>query len=224
METKKFVSYELKADEGDGNTIVGYGSVFGNVDRGGDIVAPGAFAKSIASGRKVKMLWQHDSEKPIGVWEVITEDEKGLKVEGRFANTQKAVEARELVKMGAIDGLSIGYRITDSEFDKDGNRLIKEAELWEISVVTFAMNESATIDAVKAAEMTKTELERFLTGAGMSRSVAKTLIAKGYAGINQNTLREAEDISDDVNENSIIDQKTFDEICELINRRNDILR
>lgn len=225
----KNIDFEVKAD-GDGNTIIGYGSIFGNVDRGGDIVLPGAFSKSLAAiaasadTDKIVMLWQHDSHMPIGVWDSVEEDEKGLKVSGTLAaNVQKALEAKELIKMGAIKGLSIGFRTVEAFNDTNGNRLIKEAELWEISVVTFPMNESATIDAIKAAGMTKTEVERFLTGAGMSRSVAKGLIAKGYAGFSQDTLREAEEKSDELDKKAI-EAKQIEELKELLNGRKNLLK
>lgn len=228
METKKFIHFELKADTSKENTIVGYGSVSGNVDRGNDVVMPGAFAKSIASGKLPKMLWQHDPHTVIGKWDSIVEDEKGLRIEGKLAATPKGQEVLELIKMGAIDGLSIGYSTVDTEYAQ-GVRLIKEADLWEISIVTFPMNEEAVIDAVKAANITKKELERFLTGAGLSRSVAKGLIAKGYEGITQNALRDAENDESDINNNDleakhIEDTKMLDEIRELLNRRVDILK
>lgn len=176
----KFLPVDLKAD--DEGTISGYGSVFGNTDNGFDIVQAGAFSNSLKSGRKVKMLMQHDPWSPIGVWTEVSEDEKGLRVKGRIlTDVQAGKDAYSLVKAGAIDGLSIGYRTLDADKTSDGVRIIKEAELWEVSVVTFPMNEAATIDAVKAAEMSKQEMERMLKrDAKLSASVAKRLIAGGY--------------------------------------------
>jgi len=178
----KHVSLEWKAEE-DG-TIEGYGSVFDVVDQGGDIIAPGAFRQSLASGRKVKMLFQHDPSAVIGTWKSMEEDAKGLRVAGKILTTVKSgAEAYEYVKAGAIDGLSIGYRTVKS-MDRNGKRVIMQAELWEVSLVTFPMNEMARIDAVKAADMQLDELERLLTlRAGLSRSVARKLLADGYDGI-----------------------------------------
>ncbi|WP_347268814.1 HK97 family phage prohead protease [Paracoccus sp. (in: a-proteobacteria)] len=182
METK-FLSLDWKADEA--GVIEGYGSIFDNVDNGGDVVAPGAFAASLAQGRKVKMLLQHDPHDVIGVWDQVEEDGKGLRVKGRLLmQVRKAADAYELVKAGALDGLSIGYRTTEASRDRDGNRVILKAEVWEVSLVTFPMNEMARIDAVKAAGMTERDIERVLTqDAGLSRSVARRLMAGGYNAV-----------------------------------------
>ena len=185
---KKFFDIEIKATDEASRTFEGYGSVFNNVDRGGDIVAPTAFAKSIASKKPV-MLFQHDPNKVIGVWDEISTDEHGLKMKGRFVDTALGNEVYTLVKEKAVSGLSVGYRTTDYEYNADGHRLLKEVDLWEVSVVTFPMNVEATIDAVKAAGMSKKEVEETLRDAGFSRSVAKALIAGGYDAISP---REAE--------------------------------
>jgi len=181
METK-FLGLEWKAAE-DGE-IEGYGSVFDNVDHGGDIVAPGAFANSLRGGRKVKMLMQHDPDKVIGVWDEVAEDEKGLRVRGRLlTKVRRGAEAYELVRAGAVDGLSIGFRTVKS-MDRNGKRVIMQADLWEVSLVTFPMNEMARVDGVKAADLTRREMERLLTqDAGLCRSVARELMAGGYNAV-----------------------------------------
>jgi len=116
----KHLSIEWKAD--DQGQIEGYGSVFDTVDFGGDIIAPGAFKQSLNSGRRVKMLFQHDASSVVGVWNTMEEDAKGLRVAGRMLTTVRAgAEAYELVKAGAIDGLSIGYRTVKS-MDRNGKR------------------------------------------------------------------------------------------------------
>jgi len=173
---------EIKA--GQSGDVAGYGSIFGNVDQGGDIVAKGAFADSLASGRGVKMLWQHNPDQPIGIWDSVKEDATGLRVAGRFlTSTTDGKNAYELTKAGAIDGLSIGYRTVKAS-DQNGVRVIEKADLWEVSVVTFPMNTEATIDAVKAAEMTERELERVLTqDARLTRSVARAVMRDGFKGI-----------------------------------------
>jgi uncharacterized protein len=190
----KNLSIEWKAD--DQGVIEGYGSVFDVVDQGGDIIAPGAFKQSLNAARKVKMLFQHDASAVVGVWNTLEEDDKGLRVTGKMLTTVRAgAEAYELVKAGAIDGLSIGYR-TIKSMDRNGKRVIMQAELWEVSLVTFPMNEMARIDAVKASELSERDLERMLTrDAGLSRTVAQKLMAGGYDAIK--AMRDAGDGADE---------------------------
>lgn len=136
----------------DGCRIEGYASVFGVTDQGGDVVMVGAYRRSLErlkrEGRAVIMLWQHDPAQPIGVWEEIREDQKGLWVRGRIlTEVEKGREAAALVAAGAIDGLSIGYRTVTAEKDAKGQRLLREVELWEVSLVTFPMLPEARVGA-----------------------------------------------------------------------------
>ncbi|MCF6234351.1 MAG: HK97 family phage prohead protease [Rhodobacteraceae bacterium] len=136
----------------DNAVIEGYASLFGQADQGGDVVEAGAYAASIkalaSEGRKVKMLWQHDPAQPIGVWDEVREDKRGLWVKGRLLEaTQKGQEAIALIGAGAIDGLSIGYRAVKASKNDKGQRLLKELELWEVSLVTFPMLPSARVAA-----------------------------------------------------------------------------
>ena len=194
MEYKQ-LSLEWKAD--DSGTIEGYGSVYGNKDLGGDIVVAGAFTDSLATGRKIKMLSQHDPHAVIGVWDELADDGKGLRVKGRIlTQIQAGKDAYELVKAGAMDGLSIGYRTLRAK-DSNGARMIEKADLWEVSLVTFPMNEMTRIDAVKAADLTERDFERVLTrDAGLSRSIAQRLMAGGYDAIK--AMRDAGDGSDEL--------------------------
>ncbi len=131
---------------GDDAMIEGYASLWGSIDQGGDEVLKGAFAASLASGRKVRMLWQHDPAQPIGVWEDVREDDRGLWVRGRLlTEVARAHEAAVLLAAGALDGLSIGYRTKRSEKDGRGRRLLTEVELWEVSLVTFPMLPQARV-------------------------------------------------------------------------------
>ncbi|WP_313135424.1 HK97 family phage prohead protease [Paracoccus jeotgali] len=128
----------------EGSVIEGYASRFGLADQGGDVVTRGAFAASLkrvaGRGDKVRMLWQHDPTRPIGVWDEIREDETGLWVRGRLLpDVGLAREAATLIEAGAIDGLSIGYRTLRAHKDDRGRRLLTEVELWEVSLVTFPM-------------------------------------------------------------------------------------
>ena len=184
----KFIPLDVKAD--DARTVEGLGSVFGNVDGGGDIVLPGAFAKSIAT-RKPVMLAQHKHDQVIGVWEDVRETAEGLYVKGRILNTALGNDVYELAKHGALTGLSIGYSTKDSEVDrKSGHRRLKELELYEVSLVTFPMNELAGITRVKQKPADERALEEYLREAGYSRAEAKAVVARGYKGLSDQ--REAE--------------------------------
>lgn len=142
----------------DGQVIEGYASLFGLTDQGGDAVLPGAFQASLerltAKGDKVRMLWQHDPTRPIGVWDEIREDRTGLWVKGRLLpEVAQAREAAALIQAGAIDGLSIGYRTIRAERDQKGRRALAEVELWEVSLVTFPMLPQAKVDRKEAEDL-----------------------------------------------------------------------
>lgn len=194
------VGFDIKADEGEGEGMFsGYGSIFGNKDLGNDVIQAGAFSKSIArkGARGVKMLYQHKADEPIGVFEEILEDNRGLKVKGRLAmGTQKGREVYELMKMGAIDGLSIGYRVAQKGYHYEDNgkkRIIKEVELMEISAVTFPMNPRARVQAVKAADRTVREWEEILRDAGsLSRNEAKMAASAVHKAL-ENSQRDVGD-------------------------------
>ncbi|MDB5640988.1 MAG: peptidase [Hyphomicrobiales bacterium] len=137
-------------------TFEGYASIFGLVDLGGDQVAPGAFKQSLGRRgvRQVRMLWQHDPAAPIGSWLAIEEDWRGLKVKGRLnLAVAKAREALALLREGAVDGLSIGFRVKTARKTAGGGvRRLLELDLWEISIVTFPMLPQARVTLVKHAE------------------------------------------------------------------------
>jgi len=180
----KFIQFDLKAyndeDDEEKGGFSGYGSIFGNKDLGNDVVEAGAFAKSLRrrKPKEVKLLWQHKQDMPIGVFDTISEDGDGLAVKGRLAlGTQQGREAYELMKMGALDGLSIGYRADPNKQDYDSRRrrrMLKEVDLMEISLVTFPMNPKARVSAVKGEDWTIREWEGFLRDEGnLSRSESK---------------------------------------------------
>ena len=195
---------ELKAMDDDENKgmFEGYASVFNNTDLGNDVILAGAFTKSLKkTGPKgVKMLYQHKTDLPIGVFESIEEDKRGLKVRGRLAlQTQMGHEAYELMKMGALDGLSIGFRVNPKgqSYDPKGKRrLIKEVELMEISLVTFPMNPRAKIRSVKGAEMTIREWENGLRDVfQLSRSEAKQAAKAVHHAFNQRDAGASADMA-----------------------------
>jgi len=147
---------------GDSGVFEGYASLFGQRDDSGDIVAPGAFVATLhkRGARGVKLLWQHMGTEPIGVWTKISEDARGLKVEGKLdLSVSRAREALSLMRSGAVDGLSIGFHAVRYTKDKaTGGRRLLEVDLPEISVVTFPMLRSARIAKVKAAPVTIDDL------------------------------------------------------------------
>lgn len=133
--------------------IEGYASLFWTRDLNEDVTAAGAFAASLArtGAAGVKMLHQHEGDAPIGVWDEIVEDGRGLFVRGRIlAITPQARMTAALVRAGAMDGLSIGFRTVKARPDETGRlRVLTEVELWEVSVVTFPMLPAARITAIK---------------------------------------------------------------------------
>lgn len=145
-------NFELKALAEDG-TFEGIAAVFGNRDLGGDVIEEGAFTATLAAkqGKRFPLLWQHDSKEAIGAV-IAAETKAGLVVKGKLSlAVGKAREAYELLKDGAISGLSIGYE-TVKEKVAGSTRYLKEVRLWEVSLVTFPMNELAQVTGVKAAE------------------------------------------------------------------------
>lgn len=138
----------------DETEIEGYASLFWTRDLNDDVTAAGAFGESLARGgpSAVKMLHQHDAQNPIGVWDEIAEDGRGLYVRGRILSVSP--EARlvaALVKAGALDGLSIGFRTVKARPDETGRlRVLTEVELWEVSIVTFPMLPGARISKIAA--------------------------------------------------------------------------
>lgn len=132
----------------------GYASLFGVADLANDIVKFGAFSKTLElhSSRPVRMLFQHDPDQVIGRWLTLREDEKGLQVKGQLSlDVARAKDIHALMLSGALDGLSIGFKTRKSHKDpKTGARYISEADLWEISVVTFPMLPDARVTQVKS--------------------------------------------------------------------------
>ncbi len=177
------IALEVKTGEAPG-TFEGYGAIFGNLDRDGDIVQKGAFAESLKA-RLPALLWQHNTKEPIGRFDEVREDAKGLFVRGRLSGQGRGAEAYELLQMGALDGLSIGFVTKEAQRNATtGTRTIVRADLMEVSLVTFPANELARISAVKSAGSiadTRT-FERFLRENGFSRSRAKAITAKGFKG------------------------------------------
>lgn len=179
------VPLDLKAVTEEGE-FEGYLSTFGNVDRGMDMVMPGAFRRTLKERKlsSIKLLRDHDTRKVIGKWLSMEEDDRGLKVRGKlFAGTvQLATETLALMREGALDAMSIGYRTVKAQWDETaGVRQLLDVELWEGSIVTFPMNEMATVDAVKG-DLTITDIERILREGGAPGAFAKLVAIHGFEG------------------------------------------
>ena len=190
---------EIEAEE-DGS-FEGYASIFNNKDLGNDVIKQGAFSKSIYSKkpRQIKLLYQHKTDEPIGVIDSLEEDKKGLKIKGRLAmGTQKGKEVYELMKMGALDSMSIGYKLSPEDYkysEKLKKRTINNLDLMEVSMVTFPMNPRAKITKVKLADMSAKEIEQHLRDVGgFSVSIAKqtaNILHKSVHAAGNNQMRDA---------------------------------
>jgi HK97 family phage prohead protease len=138
------------ADEG---TFEGLGAVFHNVDLGGDRIVPGAFAATLEAYKREDsrpaMLWSHDPAEPLGAWIDLHETKEGLAVRGQLAmDAPRARSAHSLMKIDAL-GMSIGYKATDFDYDRDGVRELKRLDLYEVSLVSMPMNRRARVTSVK---------------------------------------------------------------------------
>lgn len=182
-------SVHLEIKSFSGRKFEGYGSIFGNRDLGGDIVIPGAFAKTLAehkaAGTMPLMYWMHHPDQVPGVWHDMGEDKDGLYVAGELVDTTLGRDVKTLLEKKAVRGLSIGYQARDVDWDRDGSRLLKQVSLHEVSIVSMAMNPLARVEAMKARLSrdgeyvpSERELERLFRDAGCSKSVARTLITR----------------------------------------------
>lgn len=206
--------FEVKAVEEDG-TFEGFGSIFGNVDSYKEIVAPGAFAESLAgwkaAGRLPPVLWQHRSGEPIGPYLSMEEQAVGLHVKGQLLvnDVQRAKEARALMKAKAVNGLSIGFVTREDSYDRvSGIRTLKKVDLWEVSVVTFPANPAAQISSVKSAIdaiETVRDAEAFLRDAGrLSNAQAAAFISRFKSLSGQRDSDELGDLVAAINRNTAL--------------------
>ena len=159
----KVVTFEIESLDAEGRTFEGYASIFDIEDLGGDVVHRGAFTKTLAErGNKVRLLWQHNPDEPLGKIMLLREDEKGLFVRAAISDTARGRDALALLKDGAIEAMSIGYDAVDFDFDQneegEPRRNLRAVRLWEISLVSFPMQEMAEVTALKQKD-TKSEPE-----------------------------------------------------------------
>lgn len=193
----KAIDFNVKAIDDDG-FFSGYCSVFDVEDSYGDVVKAGAYTDTIKAwadkGKMPPILWQHSRSDVIGVWTKLVEDEKGLYGEGRLLvkDVAKAREAHALMKAGAIDGLSIGYRVQKWSYNEDDDVLeLLAIDLKEVSVVTFPANDESLVDNIKSKLEkgdlpTLPEFEKFLRDAGgFSKSQATAIAGHGLRSLTQ---------------------------------------
>ncbi len=193
----KAAAFAVKALDDATGEIEGYGSTFGgDPDSYGDIIAKGAFGVSLkahkAKGSMPKMFWQHDPGETVGRWLEASEDDVGLKLRGRLnMGVRRGAEAYALLKEGDIDGLSIGYRIRKHEEDADnGTWLLKELDLFEVSIVSIGANPSATVSNVKAARAAFEITEKLRAGGRLTEREFEMLL-KGNLGFTNSEAERA---------------------------------
>lgn len=149
-------------ETGDGMTFSGYAAVFNSEseDLGGfrEFIAPGAFKRSLQSRNEVKLLWNHDAGEPLasmrGGTLKLTEDNTGLKVEARLANTSRGRDVAELIRSKTVDSMSFGFSVIKDTWNKEGNvRTLDAVRLFEISLVSFpAYQATAGTVSVRSAQ------------------------------------------------------------------------
>ena len=167
----KNVAFKMDAVDEEQNIFKGYASTY-DLDRGDDIIVKGAFDKTLSTNADdVTILWQHKTDQPIGKPVIMRADEHGLYVEGKISNTSIGRDAMTLMRDGVIRKMSIGFIAKDVDYDNKGARLIKELDLVEFSLVSYPMNNNATITQVKNA-LDVRELETILREAGYSKAQA----------------------------------------------------
>lgn len=198
------IPFEIKSIS-DSGAFTGYGSVFGVKDSYSDIVIKGAFTNSLnqwkEKGRLPALLWQHKMDEPIGYYTKMVEDENGLYLEGQLLIDDDPLAKRAHAHMRAksLSGLSIGYVLNDYDYDKEKSAFIlKDIDLWEVSVVTFPANDEARIDNVKSIFESgdippPREIERVLRDVGLSRTQAKAFMSEGYAALKQRDVSNSEE-------------------------------
>ena len=221
------VSFDIKSyhDEDGERKFCGYANTFDHKDRAGDITQKGAFTKSIqehiTNGTKPLMLMHHDHSRPVGVWEKLVEDAKGLYVEGRLTKgVRDADEAYALLKDGALNSMSIGYKVLDEEYDRNkGANLLHEVSLFEISLVSIPANEQSTVISVKSDDgVDARALEKHLRDAGLSRREAKAILSKGLSGLSLQRDAVEEDSTNVVAESNNSDQSEIKRMLSILRK------
>jgi HK97 family phage prohead protease len=191
----EYITVPLEVKSLESGQFEGYGSTFGNVDLGGDVVMKGAFKESLERYRKdgdlPQMFWMHRPDQVPGVWLDMHEDSRGLKVKGETIETTLGKDLAIMLKRKAVRAMSIGFSLDDPEdYEfRDGVRLLKRINLWEVSPVSMPMNPKAKISAVKSLlhakgiSLTdlKRELEAWLRDKGLTKSQSIAFSSRAFA-------------------------------------------
>ena len=169
--------------------LSGYASVFGVRDGHGDLVQHGAFHETLKKSNAPAMLWQHHQDAPVGRWQTIQEDSRGLHVHGQLnMRTKAGADAFEHLAAGDVSGLSIGFTLPKDGFRlENGSRVLTAIDLMEVSIVTLPSNPDARVTSVKSLNVkpqTLREFEAALSAVGFSRREAANLAKKGWESLN----------------------------------------
>lgn len=191
-------SFDLECRTTKLGLVEGLASVFnGPPDSYGDVILPGAFAKSLAAHNAAKtapvMLWAHDTTKPVGRWDKLTESPQGLEVRGRInLKTDAGRNAFEHVSAGDVSGLSIGFLVPEGGAVFEGaRRYLKHIDLAEISMVALPAQRLARISEIRQMQ-TRAEFRDLLRGVGLSRRAADKLATGGWPALAGETPEEIE--------------------------------
>ena len=200
----KYICSKTLYNVGEEGTVEGYASVFGGIDSYGDTIEPNAYDNVIKSGKMPLMFYQHDRWGiPIGRWEEMSVDSKGLKVKGKLnLELTEAKDVYSALKFGSLNGMSIGFRLNDRDYEYDDDNIchIKNiSELLEISIVNFPADKNALISGVKADKEDLEILhdirdcERYLRDLGCSKKMAQSLISVIKTAKSQNVSDSQEE-------------------------------
>jgi HK97 family phage prohead protease len=154
-ETLTVAAAEVRFATDDVGVFSGYAAIFTEPNSFGETIRPGAFKKTLLQRRSTggpAMFWNHNPDAPIGTWSDLVEDDRGLKVTGKLVTeTRAGAEALALLKAGAVNGLSIGFRARGAARAPDGGRLLTDIDLVEISLVSLPAASNARVTSVRSA-------------------------------------------------------------------------
>ena len=215
----KSLPFEVKeiSEDEEYLTFEGYASTFGNIDLGDDVIVRGAFSQSLSEQNSVPILWQHNMHEPVGISISLIEDEKGLFISAKLPKADQLVSGRVIpqMKAGSIREMSIGFFSLDDEI-KEGIRYINKIRLFEVSLVTKAMNPQAQVTSFKSADSIK-DVEKSLKELGLSNSEAKTLISKVKEFSIQRDVEEKQVMRDAELKSSVI--SNAEQIINILNKK-----
>lgn len=182
------LSFDLKSLSESGH-IEGLAAGYGNVDLQGDVITPGAFASSLAgaksAGRMPAMLLHHDLRRPVGRWDELVEHGEGLIAKGKLTlESSDGREAYALLRDRALTGLSVGFSNAKRKAGDNGSRVITEAQLHEVSLVSIPANPKARISSVKSIGNVR-DIEDLLRDCGVSGRKAKAAATAAWRAINE---------------------------------------